>query len=636
MPSPFKLNPTTGKGELQKRSTLWKVDSKTTKGWQASVKNPAYCHIGSYPDKNFTNYNAVYGSFKLKPILKSVTLTMGGNYGLTMTLEGEIQTFTRGDFESVERQYCRFGKKLNISFGYAKPADPAYSSEKSIGGFLVCKYSFSTNDDGSWTSKFTAVAPGEAIQSADITMACTNLSGMSFILKDSETATVTGLAEMMQYHAQGNGKTATKSQTDGYVNDCKVGGLWLGHCAVFDLREMLVAEGTGNRIFSWVSGVFGKEDDNHCYYTLEYCVNMWNKVVLASYPDMAGSTIDFTDYSYSYINKFIAPARPTEVLMLGNKLGNYKNSSGQGKDFETVIQSKSPFCVKTSGDRNEINHRWILIERGVILAALNAAKPEKKSAESNDVKEKQETNVTVKQYFNTIFDAIDRATGGAMKLRLAMSPNVFEGSKLNAMTIIDENNGRLDAALDCIVFDPIDGDGSTRSCSLTSDAGSQTFQAAMFAGTHKSGDTCAKIADKDPQFERLKAYTQALTSRGQLLWSPGKMQKSGFSEETMKALEEANSSMAAHGGQENVNEKSKYDQLVYPGLGIDVTIDGVWGIRPGCGISTTQLPDAYSTDKGIYFYVDSVVHQFDGESSDWTTKLTGKLNTHHNLAAIRL
>lgn len=641
MASPFKLNPLADvPGELQERSILWKQDSKIGKSWQATVKNPAYCKVGSYPDTDFEKYNQVYGKFKLKPILKSATLTMGGNYGLTMTLDAEIQTFSKGDFESVEATYCRMGKKVKISFGYAKPADPAYDSSSSIGGFIVCKYSFSTNDDGSWTSKFTAVAPAEALNSTDITMQPTNLGApLTFLLKGSERHIVTGIAELMQYHAQGNGATATKEQPDGYVNVCKVRGEFMGHCAVFDLKEMLTEEGGVNRIFSWIAGVIGNEDDNHVYYTLEYCANMWNKVARTGYPDLKSNNIGvyFSEYSKSYIHQRIQSARPIEVLFLGGGYGNYL-ANGLGKNFDTTCKDLASVNSdgKKAGKRHIINLSKILIERSVILAALNASKPEKKSAETNDVKEKQETNVTVKQFFNTIFEAIDRASGGAMKLRLAHNPNTFQGTEMNKLTIVDEANGYLPEALTCVVFDPIDGDGSTRTCSLTSDAGSQTFQAAMFAGTHKSGDSCANVAGLNAQAKRQEAAKKAGSALNELLFSPGKAQKSGFSEESMKAIEEANSALATYGGETTIQEKGGYDQLVYPGLGIDITIDGVWGFRPGNAISTTQLPASYATSKGIYFYVDTVVHQWDGESSDWTTKLTGKLNTHNNLAPVRL
>ena len=104
MASPFKLNPV-GDWEAQMgaRKTLWISTSPNSGHHRAVVRNPAFCKVTGagmeLPDTNYDTFSSVYSTFRLKPILKSVTLTLGGNYGLTMTLEGEIQR--RGFLDSV-------------------------------------------------------------------------------------------------------------------------------------------------------------------------------------------------------------------------------------------------------------------------------------------------------------------------------------------------------------------------------------------------------------------------------------------------------------------------------------------------------------------------------------------------------
>lgn len=646
MASPFKLNPVGGfTGTLQARSKLWKTDSPQKDHHKIVVRNPAYCNIQgglSLPDKNYTNaLGSVYSTFKLGNILKSATLTSGGDYGLTMKLEFEVESFTKGNFQAVANAYMNFRKKVGVSFGYPNPfPDSGYDTSGTLTDFQVVGFSFSTTDAGSWVSKITAVGPGEGQLSADMTIQPVNLGKAQYKSKNGEMFPVSNLAELVTYHAQGNGKVATAEQTSGYVNDCPhPGGQGpMGACVVFDLRPILVEAGFLKRQIAMVKNLLSDEDDCHCYFTLDYIVNMWNKVARFAYPDAvtAGVAIEFdSKYSKSYIPGEIKSARPVDILLLGGGMGNYKGG-GAGINFEDECQNLGAVncAAGVAGSRRIINPRKILVERGIIFAALNSEKPEKKSAENNNVQETQEANVSLKSFFNTIFGAIDKATGGAIKLRLAHRPSVLDsgGAEMKKMIIVDENNGKLEGNYTCIVFDPIKGDGSTRSCTLTSDAGSQTYQAAMFAGTHKSGDPCQVASGGDPNAQRVAAYNKAKEALTQLTVTPGKLQKSGFSEESMKAMEEANSALVLYGG----GEKKTYDTLTFTGLGIDVEIDGAYGIIPGCAVSTTQMPKGYKPASGIYFYVDTVTHHFDGETSDWSTKITGKLSLTDSLSPVNL
>jgi hypothetical protein len=648
MSSPYKLEPVPNfLSEVQARSTLWKSKSINGEHYKAVVRNPCYCEISgggySLPDKDYHTFSSVYGTFKLKPILQSVTLQLGGDYGLTMSIDAKIKCFTLDDFEKVSKAFCSFKTKdVSVKFGYAKPFAPKeYSSKGEFTGFQVCKYSFNTDDDGSWTVSFTAVGPGEALQSLDISTPppiLTNGNLQVILERPKLLAPVHTLSELLLFHGQGNGTTAKDRVDDGTVFKCDK-PVEMGYAVSFKCKQMLISSGVLTSIAGkTIMGLFQGGDDNYLYYTLEYAVNMWNKIASTSYPDTAESkvTIEFDEkYSVAYMHKSIRSARPLNVLLLGDGLGNYDRGV-PGKDFETVCGMPGELnCnLGVTGLMRQIDLKKILIERSTLHNALCTDKPEKKKSETNDVKETQEQTVTVKQFFNTIFETIDRATGGGLKLRLAQHPEAGKsgGDLLKKLIVVDENNGKADQ-LTCVVFDPIDGDGSTRSCSLSADGGSQTYQASMFAGSHNSGDAVVTAAGDNPATKRIKEYNSAVKAFNSLLITDKKIQNSGFAEEQLKALEDANSAFAKYAAGQNIEQ---YKQLVYPGLSIDLTIDGCYGIRPGCAISTTQLPKSHKPDKHLYFYVDTVTHEFDGSSSDWSTKITGKFNKHKPLNPVRL
>ena len=227
-------------------------------------------------------------------------------------------------------------------------------------------------------------------------------------------------------------------------------------------------------------------------------------------------------------------------------------------------------------------------------------------------------------FFEKIADHISSATGGAIALRLVENPD-----DLKSVIVVDQNYG-VSEKLQCVVFDPIDGDGSTRSCEVQSNVGSQEYKAAMFVGSSIKGDAISALRNCGPDLkqQRQQEYDKAKTDKDALIKNPGNLGKNQFDGQEINALKSVMGRLYR-----NNPDSATMQSIHYPGLSISLEIDGCWGFTPGNAISTTQVPKNYR-DVHSYFMVRSVVHTF--QQSDWSTKIDGILAYYPNIEYIQL
>jgi len=631
--SPYKRQPDGALfGLLSERLETWTAGTNP----QAASRNPAWCKVygnGKSVPTDQDDFESLYrSSLKPGPILKDVTLKNGGDFGLIMELEVTIQCHTKEDFIQIENSFLRPGTNVRVEFGYGHLWPTGYQESNNIKGFKVATYAFNTTAEGFWIAKFKAVSPGVALRA--INMGMTVEKDVSRKYKgESDVAIVTGIPDLIAYDCQVNGQHSVDSMDDGEV--VIPGGGKKGAIVIYK----------PNHLHGWLANSFGvygdtngvTETDNIVYLTLEYVVErLINGEILKQYskmihenhrPDFDKLAVKFDSVlSKSYTDQGLYSAWPTKILFMGLNRGNYKANNGNGKDFEgDANKNPAVMCLTKAGTRLEVDLKKILIERSLVLSALEDSYSEKQVAATNDGKESTEGLISLDTFFKKLFNEISKASGGMIKLRLAQHPDIHKGGggKLPyEMYIFDENNGRFGGSLPCWTFDPIDGDGSIRSCTLTSNVGSNEYQAALFSGQMKQADPvqeCCGNMDNGNTEGRTTKRDDAFESMGQILRNPGSLGNDKFDPIHMKTLEGCLGALryGAPDGKGN-------DMLMYAGLGIDVEIDGIYGFLPGNAISTTQLPKGYN-DAKAYFFVESVTHAFQGDTSDWSTKLEGKL-----------
>jgi len=628
--------------------------------YKAAVRNPAYCIMkwknGTLPIDTDSWSKTYRGSANGKPhpILKSVVLTMGdGTTRLPIQANFEIKVFTKFDFTDLVEKLCKRSMKLEFEWGYKNAYGDGYSG-RSIKGFLLAVYTFSTDTDGGYTISGTATGPAPGLGTMNI----------NYLVKETplreykvggKSYPVTGIVELLTFWAQGNGKKSIDEVDNGEVFTVPPGVNSqgdeepMGSIVVYDSEHIYNKGFLGigsNRVDSDDVNETSKTN-NIVYVSLETLVGIINTEVLPQYTksvidsdgkDFAKSAIKFDlggdkspPLSYSYPDEYIRSAIPTKILILNDKLGNYKNTDGKGKNFWEDAKNKD--AVKAvvgtvsgdGGSANIIDPRKILIERSVILEALDGTYTEPNAATTISSKQNREATLNINEFFNKIFAQIKDATGDRISLVLSMHPEVFDAddSKVNFLYIFDEASGYAATTLKVWELDPINGDGTTRSCQIKGDVGSQNFQGYMYHDTKADSAALerAEGLDKIIRAKRAQMYALARKNIDSIIYDPGSLGDSAFDDIHMQSLKSQFVTLA-----QNEPDKIKLRNLDFVGLGIVAELDGVWGIGPGAGVWSTQMPDSYKKNFS-FFRVFSTTHKFDADASDWSTTIEGPLCT---------
>lgn len=643
---------------------------QTIDGKSASVRNPAWVSItghdkscGGGGSKTYPTvqtkigevYNYSGGSIKPSPDVESLEIEYGGDYGLSRKITGKIRCYKINDFETVQRYFLLPGNEIDIKFGYFQDTWGIGQSH-SLSGFNVATFAFNTTQDGHWLCEFTAVSAAEAIKTLDMQIVvcngCKDGTGQSAVSGPLKylvyefgggvtTHPVKGIAQLIAADAQKNGTTSIDDLKDGEVLKPNVD---YNPGSKHDKSANLVVytgdhcRGNFERFMAWAGGIlakFGMGDsevetsNNQVYVTLGYIVNriINDQLLKAKGCGIINSNKDrdrfnelkiefHPEFSKCKIAQGITSGDPLSILLLGD--GNYKNNSGEGKDFDGDCKNLGAVKSNSGGD---IKLQNILIHRNVVVAAFNDAtqKRESNSDQTDPVKDTKDEVVNITDFFKGISDQISASTGGAISLKLAENPD-----DLKTLIVVDQNFGVSDQ-LQCVVFDPVDGDGSTRNCSVQSNVGSQEYRAAMFVGSSKTGDPVAAIRNcsNDLKDQRQQEYSKAKTDKDALVKNPGNLGKNQFNGDEINALK------SVMGRLYHNNPNAGTDETIhYPGLSINLDLDGVWGLVPGNAISSTQVPKKWRDSLKSYFMITSVKHSF--QQSDWNTTIDGILAYYPN------
>lgn len=647
--NPFRRNPESNAIKvLQSRSKLYKSGPH----YKAATRNPAYIKVTGQANscmggttitlpKEENTFNELYkpdSKLKIGPILKDVVIEYGGEYGLTQTITVTIECYTMEDFKQIELAFLLPGNKITATFGYGVSWNESDQKGVNVGPFRVVAFNFSTTTEGYWIATCKAVAAAEAIKDIEVSSI---IFDKKLQYRDGSTKyPVKGMAELIAYDAQKNGENSIDDLQDGETIS-PAGG---GKIVVYKGKHLYSTFG------SWFNQLYGKFDGkteaeqtfNVVYISLEYIIKrllmgqikkeIATGVIGRDKGDFEKLKIVFDDeISHSWVDAQLRSGSPLTCLLLGIKKGNYKNTKGEGKDFEADCKNLSAVkaVVQIEGTRQKIDHKHILLERSIVVKAFNeASKKREATSDSVDVKDTKDLVLPIEDFLKKIFDHIGICTGGSIQLRLAVHPK-----NSDQLVVIDQNNGKANDPLKVVIFDPIDGDGSTRSCTIQSNVGSEEYKAYMFAGASKKGDGAASVrgCKKEADDERAKnPHPDAVRAIGELIYNPGTLGANQFGTVQENALISAVGTLA-----KTAPESKKYEMVPYLGMSIEIELDGVYGFVPGNGITTTQLPPHYKTNKN-YFQIKSVTHTLSGQDSTWSTKLSGIMTFYETIKWIDL
>jgi len=654
-------------GILRARRKL--IDTGHTGKKSASVRNPAWAKITGHdkscggggkrelPIEQDTWTDVYKPKIKPSPDLVSVTVEYGGDWGLARKVSAEIRCYDIDDFKWVQKHFLLPGNVIDVSFGYRNSWGVGQDTVK-LTGFKVAVFAFNTTSEGFWSCTFTAVSASTAIKNLDMqAVVCNGCSpsageGSSgndgpikyFTGKPQTKNAVKGVAQLIAADAQINGTISIDDARDGevitrgqLVNYNPGNGLDGSAGMVLYTGDHM--RSTAGNIFAWAGSFFTsfrnevETANNQVYVTLGYVVNrIINDQLLRAMTCGVGKTdraefnelkLDFDEeYSKCKVSPSITSGDPLTVLLLGK--ANYKNSNGDGKDFDA--DCKNLGAVKSAMGGGDIRLQNILIHRDAVVGAFNAAtKTREANADHVDVKDTGQQVVNIMDFFEKLSDHINSCTGGAISLRLVEHPE-----KQNILLVVDQNYG-VAGKLEVVVFDPIDGDGSTRTCEVASNAGSQEYRASMFVGVSHNGDPVSAIRGCEPERKSAASneWAKAKLDYVALVRDPGNLGTNNFNGQDINALKSIMGRL-----HKNNPRAVTHETVHYPGLSISLELDGIWGYVPGNGISTTQVPNEWRDAYKSYFMVTKTTHTI--SNSDWVTRIDGILAYYDNIEYIPL
>jgi hypothetical protein len=600
---------------------------------------------------------------KPSPSLKSVELAFNAPEGNALSVEAKfvIKIFTKDDFDEIVNTLCKQGTLLTFKWGYDVPYGTGQNgsggySGRSISGFKISTYTFNTEVDGTYVIEGTATGPALAISGLNANYQIRPGTKPREYLNDGQRYPVTGIVELLTFWAQGNGKKSIDEMQDGDVLIVPSGRQSdgteqaMGSIMIFDsehLEQSGVSAWVGRQIASLQKTNNELNSTNNIIYiSLETLVGLFNTEVLPMYTTTTTTVPRSTDFSklklqfdptlsFSYIDNNIRSAYPTRVLIMGPMHGDYKNNKGNGKNFWEDAKNKSAVnsIAGNDGTRTKIDLKKIFIERSIILAALDSTTDNKGGASTIDNRVHRDASINVNEFFNKIFQEIKASTGDRISLTLSMHPEVFDAndSKAYNLYVFDETNGYDPPPKDVWEFDPIDGDGVTRTFTIKSEMGSQNYQLSQFNGPSTTNDAMAKADGIKALVDTSRSVSRdkAINDINNIIKVKGQLGDSAFDEVHMQALKSAFVTL-----KDSEPGKETYNNLVFIGLGCDVELDGIWGIGPGSGIWSTQMPKRYRENQ-VYFSVMSTTHKFDGDTSDWSTLLTGVICAHEKVEYLK-
>jgi len=628
-------------------------------GKSAQVRNPAIVKVTATPmaceggksytlPKDPTTWDGDYnrgGLIKPLPTLKSVTIDYGGDWGLAQRINVEIEAYTKDDFQDIFESFLIPGNKLRLDLAYSFGGNVwDVNDSVSLKDFTIATFEFNANSEGTWLCRCSAVSSAVALKTADMQMMMV-ANGLEYIVAGEHAAQqrdkVSGVDQLIVCDTQQNGTMSLNSIVDGTVRTAGDFSDYVPNVDGFNFSKAALVMYDGKylrnvfqNIGAWVSRGIGTfmgtydeatQDTYQIYVTLGYVVHrIINDQLMRQFHKAVHDTefmqlkIKFhKDYSKGVVPRAFKSGDPLSVLLMGNSAGDYKNSAGKGKDFENDATNLE--AVRAISGDGIVDLGKILIHKDVVSGCLaKASKKREAAADNADVKDTKEEVVNIVDFFNAISDAINVATGGFIAIRLVED---MGGDDKKVLWVVDQNYG-ISNKLPCLKLDPINSDNVTRSCDIQSNVGSEEYRVAMFAGASKKGDAISAIRGCLPSVntKRIKAQYEAAKKMYELVKDPGLLGENNFGSSQVQGLVSAVSSY--YKAREDAR---KYEPVHYPGLSIHATINGAWGIIPGCAVTSTQVPESWYS-KNVYFMVRRVTHTI--TNSDWSTDIEGILATN--------
>jgi hypothetical protein len=621
-----------------------------------SIPNTRYPSLISRLGGYESTYNSQVDNRPKGAILKSLSIKRvtgkAEKMNLTLEIDVEFEVFSYDAFVTYARAYLRREKDRNpitIRWGHGSDFDGRGLVSNKIEGAYIIAGGYSNTDQNTYICRFNAIGPASAIANLDV-LSCDvsyKFPNQKFVYGNSllvSTENVTSLITKIMYDLQEGGKDRTSGFSDGY--EPKSQGMAGGNPVGKIYKYFPGSSKLGSFIMSFLNSKdesTGVGSDAHEYVSLQYLVDLINKTIISITNEKCGNKLKFKlsfekEYPYSYtptsvIGQKFRSADPVNVLFLGRGSGNYKNNAGQGKDFEIGGSFFKTNCVL--GDY--VAHRYILISRKAVVdelsikfKELNTAREESTKNKTNKTDRISDVTYSIKEFFETIFSKISRASGNYVNLSFRLpDPTKINNAISMQELIITDAMSISGEKVKLFEFDPIKGDGNCLSLVVEGKLPTDLVDLALVTGIREGSGTSGKVSEDTSYISNVKkeydSILQKLTSTDETIGVYAKMAKKEFSEDsiadacsTLSEFKKVFNAMQVMSGK-NLNGKFSFTE--YFDLEMKVEMEGTYPIIAGNIFTSTNLPDFARPSNGIGFVVMDVEDKIDA-TGVWTTSVS--------------
>ena len=538
---------------------------------------------------------------KPTPLLDSVKIsTSGEDRGLIRQVEAQFTCYTKGQFDSVEATFFVPDAAISVNYGYVNPVGGG-GSGGSITDCNIAKFSVSVDQQNRYKCSVTAFGPTKFMEEVNLAQAIFDGSleiDQPGFFGSSKTP-VTGVASLIEYDAQkGLGMMSSEVDNGTVVN---VDG---GTICIWDEPRT----GILGKILNFLPDFLTPDPRKMLYVDLNWIVNRFvnNQILTKVSGTLAGRKIKID--ATGFWKGGLVSADPMQVVWVGSGCGHYHKPGGffgdeLGKDFEdndgiAAVGGSSPADLSNC-----------FFNKDAVVEALTGAKTDARSVDKSQKTGadpgKGGGEISLRSFFDHLFGLLREASGGLWSLGLMENP---KNSQEMLVINYKDNKGGIGA----LTFDPINGDGSTRSTNMQCSPDMGDVYHAMVNHSKNQAELT----------ERLKGGNAASNDNGAM----GKISKitrnampnDGFSEDARTDLKAAITDL--------INGLTPGERTVtsYPfPYTLEVTMDGVEGWQFGDVISSTLLPSS-AQSAGVCFRVVEFSH--DLSKNDWSTTVRGVMD----------
>ena len=491
---------------------------------------------------------------------------------------------------------------LTVSYGYV---NPVYNSGAgSDSELFVDGFNYVMNDKNQYVCNITAVGAGAILEEID---AAQHIKSKNLQVKlenpegDDETVKISSIVNLIDYDA-------TKNHSADMVKDIDHGTkISAGGGSIFVVDEP-VGGGWLARIIAKAANFLGIDPDKMIYVNLQYIVKrLLNDQILGKVKDgpFKGKKI-VIDSPTGKRYAGLTSGDPAKFFMYGASVGggrtsaNYKHETKTdlGINFEDGAQKPNK-----AFNGNNIEAKNIYFNRDCIAAAMQDAAKAIESAQAAEPDQGRPLGeISIKAFLDRLFVAVKNGTGGWIDLHIMENPD-----NQNELLIHNRNYGG--AAVSPVLFDPINGDGITRSCQITCAPNQADVYGLMMTNLSNKGLLAGEVNDQPDTGTVTPSLADARANLVEhmkfTLGTVGMGEAESYMTAALRAMAVA----------VPVARKKSQINCPFP-MKLQLKLDGTSGFKFGDLISSTMLTQALRS-KDVCFRVVNWTHTI--SNNDWTT-----------------